>query len=243
MLGQFDGHRYSPQAVLYKAPDLINDAALIPKSVITLYQWINDGVCRTTNLDLFEKTRRHHHHRHRPVKRCLGANISQRPAAANERTEIGHWEVDTVQGQKNRQDSVLLVLTERYSRLNITRKIAGKTAQAVNQVFLELKQQLGEQTYYQTFKTLTPDNGTEFSELNEVHEHVYYADPYSPWERGSNENNNRFLRKEIIKGQAINDYRSEEIIAINRWLNNYPRQMFNGQSSLDIYRMALSEER
>ena len=54
MLGEFDDHHYSPQAVIYKARDLMNDGTLIPKSVVTLYQWINEGVLRTSNLDLFE---------------------------------------------------------------------------------------------------------------------------------------------------------------------------------------------
>ncbi|MBB1071252.1 IS30 family transposase, partial [Lactobacillus reuteri] len=48
MLGEFDDHHYSPQAVIYKARDLMNDGTLIPKSVVTLYQWINEGVLRTS---------------------------------------------------------------------------------------------------------------------------------------------------------------------------------------------------
>lgn len=55
MLGEFDEHRYSPQAAIYKARDLMSDDSLIPKSVVTLYQWINDGVFRTSNLDLLRK--------------------------------------------------------------------------------------------------------------------------------------------------------------------------------------------
>ena len=61
MLGEFDEHCYFPQAAIYKARDLMSDDSLIPKSVVTLYQWINDGVFRTSNLDLFEKTKRKHH--------------------------------------------------------------------------------------------------------------------------------------------------------------------------------------
>ena len=208
MLGEFDDHHYSPQAVIYKARDLMNDGTLIPKSVVTLYQWINEGVLRTSNLDLFEKPKRKHHRTHPRAKRCLGPNIAQRPQTADQRSEIGHWELDTVQGQKNGNDSVVLVMTDRLSRVNITSKIAGKTAHAVNQFFINLRQKMGTDAYYRIFKTITSDNGSEFSELTQVHDHVFYADPYSPWERGSNEINNRFLRKEITKGQAINDYSS-----------------------------------
>ncbi|OTA80396.1 IS30 family transposase [Limosilactobacillus reuteri] len=220
MLGEFDEHRYSPQAAIYKARDLMSDDSLIPKSVVTLYQWINDGVFRTSNLDLFEKTKRKHHQSHPQAKKCLGPNIAQRPQVADQRSEIGHWELDTIQGHKDGKDSVVLVMTDRFSRVNITRKIAGKTAHAVNQFFINLR----------------------FSELTQVHDHVFYADPCSPWERGSNEINNRFLRKEITKGQAVNDYSSAQIIATNNWMNHYPRAIFNGRSAMDVYCKAFYQE-
>ena len=242
MLGEFDGHHYSPQAVIFKARELMKDDSLIPKSAVTIYHWIDEGVMRTANIDLFEKSQRKHHHSHATAKKCLGPSIHQRPQAADSRSEIGHWELDTVQGHKNSRDSVLLVLTERMTRVNITRKIAGKTVQAVNQFFLHLRQRLGKEAYYQIFKTITPDNGSEFSSMTQVHDHVFYTDPSSPWERGSNEINNRFLRKEIIKGRAIDDYSSDQIIATNRWMNYYPRAMFDGQSSMDIYRHAFYQE-
>lgn len=98
-----------------------------------------------------------------------------------------------------------------------------------------MRQKLGKSAYYRIFKTITSDNGSEFSELTRVHDHVFYTDPYSPWERGSNEINNRFLRKEITKGQAINDYSSAQIIATNNWMNHYLRAMFNGRSAVVIY--------
>ena len=133
-------------------------------------------------------------------------------------------------------------MTDRLSRVNITSKIAGKTAHAVNQFFTNLRQKMGTDACYCIFKTITSDNGSEFSELTQVHDHVFYADPYSPWERGSNEINNRFLRKEITKGEAINNYSSAQIIATNDWMNHYPRTMFNGHSSMDIYRKAFYQE-
>ena len=64
-----------------------------------------------------------------------------------------------------------------------------------------------------------------------------------PWERGSNEINNRFLRKEITKGEAINNYSSARIIATNDWMNHYPRAMFNGHSSMDIHIFPCSPRR
>lgn len=93
MLGEFDDHHYSPQAVIYKARDLMNDGTLIPKSVVTLYQWINEGVLRTSNLDLFEKPKRKHHRTHPRAKRCLGPNIAQRLKLRTNgpKLAIGNW--------------------------------------------------------------------------------------------------------------------------------------------------------
>src|SRR5699024_6404048 len=148
MLGEFDDHHYSPQAVIYKARDLMSDDSLIPKSVVTLYQWINDGVFRTSNLDLFEKSIRKHHQSHPKAEKCLGPNIAQRPQTADQRSVNGHWELDTIQGHKDGKDSVVLIMTDRFSRVNFTRKITSKTAYAVNHFFVELRQKLGKNAYY-----------------------------------------------------------------------------------------------
>lgn len=90
-------------------------------------------------MDLFEKTKRKHHQSHPQVKKCLGPNIAQRPQVADQRSEIGHWELDTIQGHKDGKDSVVLVMTDRFSRVNITRKITSKTAYAVNLFFGKVK--------------------------------------------------------------------------------------------------------
>lgn len=85
---------------------------------------------------LFEKTKRKHHQSHPQAKKCLGPNIAQRLQTADQRSEIGHWELDTIQGHKDGKDSVVLVMTDRFSRVNITRKITNKTAYAVNHFLL-----------------------------------------------------------------------------------------------------------
>ena len=81
---------------------------------------------RTSNLEHFEKPKRKHDRTHPQAKRCIGPSIAQGPQTTDQRSEIGHWELDTVQGQKNGNDSVVLVMTDRLSRVNITSKIAGK---------------------------------------------------------------------------------------------------------------------
>ena len=164
-------------------------------------------------------------------KRCFGKSIDERPVEANLRSEIGHFEIDTIQGKKMATDKVILVLTDRKSRYNIVKVINSKTSQDVNKAILELKAEYGSKL----FKTITADNGSEFSELNKVHSEVYYAHPYSPRQRGSNENNNGFLRRVITKGKAIISFPEEEIYYVNDIMNEYPRRIFNGLSAEEVF--------
>ncbi|MGN9066476.1 IS30 family transposase [Ligilactobacillus agilis] len=96
---------------------------------------------------------------------------------------------------------------------------------------LELKEEYGSKL----FKTITADNGSEFSGLGKVHSEVYYAHPYSPWQCGSNENNNGFLRRVITKGRAISSFSEEEIYYANDIMNEYPRRIFKGLLAEEVF--------
>lgn len=95
------------------------------------------------------------------------------------------------------------------------------------------------------FKTITTDNGTEFLNSDELERSclsrrkqrtsVYYAHPYSAYERGSNENMNRMIRRFIPKGTDISKYTKQEIKRIEQWLNTYPRKILDYKTPLDVY--------
>lgn len=175
LLGRYDGFKYAPYGALKKLKPKFKDLDL--PCVTTIYNWINTGITETNPIDLVKKPKlRPRKVKQETQKRCFGKSIDERPVEANLRSEIGHFEIDTIQGKKMATDKVILVLTDRKSRYNIVKVINSKTSQDVNKAILELKAEYGSKL----FKTITADNGSEFSELNKVHSEVYYAHPYSP---------------------------------------------------------------
>ena len=142
----------------------------------------------------------------RKNKMTLGESIGSRPKEIETREEIGDWEIDTVIGSKKKTDPVLLTLTERKIRYELIIKIDSKTNKAVEEglSFLKETNQLKEQV----FKTITSDNGLEFSSLTKICEYVkiYYCHPYSSYERATSENQHKLIRRFIKKGEEISNY-------------------------------------
>ncbi|CVO22110.1 IS30 family transposase [Streptococcus pneumoniae] len=159
-----------------------------------------------------------------------GQSIAQRPEAINLRLENGHYEIDTVLLTRAK-NYCLLVLTDRKSRHQIIRLIPNKSAEVVNQdLKLILKQH--------KILSITADNGTEFNRLSDVfsEEHIYYAHPYASWERGTNENHNRFIRRWLPKGTK--KMTPKEVAFIEKWINNYPKKCLDYKSPREDFWMA-----
>jgi IS30 family transposase len=94
--------------------------------------------------------------------------------------------------------------------------------------------------FSQVFKSITADNGTEFLDFTKMKEaancdEIYYAHPYSSWERGSNENGNRILRRFIPKGTNLNSVTEEELQRYEDWVNNYPRRILNYKTANEVF--------
>lgn len=168
-------------------------------------------------------------------------SIEYRPKEANTREEYGHWEGDLVIGKATR-GAVLFTLTERKTREEIIVKIASKKAEEVANALNKLEKRY-KKMFYAKFKTITFDNGPEFRTYKALEKScrrkgnrvvVYYAHPYCSGERGSNENNNRLIRRFIPKGTSINNISEEFIQYIEDWMNNLPRPMFNYKTSLEV---------
>ncbi|CJU49641.1 IS30 family transposase [Streptococcus pneumoniae] len=159
-----------------------------------------------------------------------GQSIAQRPEAINLRLENGHYEIDTVLLTRAK-NYCLLVLTDRKSRHQIIRLIPNKSAEVVNQALkLILKQH--------KILSITADNGTEFNRLFDIfsEEHIYYAHPYASWERGTNENHNRLIRRWLPKGTK--KMTPKEVAFIEKWINNYPKKCLNYKSPREDFLMA-----
>ncbi|WP_373823042.1 IS30 family transposase, partial [Streptococcus ferus] len=162
-----------------------------------------------------------------PNFKPVGKSIDERPDFINQRLEMGHYEIDTVI-QTRAKNACLLTLTERRSRYEIIRLIPDKSAQSVNQVLKEVLSQYD-------IKSITADNGTEFTRLSEVFhpEQLYYAHPYASWERGTNENHNRLIRRWLPKGTQ--NATKEMVAFIENWINNYPKKLFGYKSPKMIF--------
>lgn len=210
----------------------------------TLYNYINRQVLpklRRIHL-LYDYRVRRQDEEKRDRKHKKGTSIDVRPEHINERDCFGHWEIDSVIGQKFK-DNTLIVLTERYSRYELIFKVPDHSGSGPLSVidFLENKYQ---GNFYKYFKSITCDNGTEFinQELLErsvfddtvKRTQVYYCHPYTSCERGSNENQNRLIRRFIPKGKSISKYTDVYIRQVQDFINNMPRKMFGGRSALQL---------
>lgn len=242
---------YSPGAVLgeIKAKGLEFETTI---SKPTLYSYIDKGIFLTlTNKDLPVKgIRKKKNKKVRTQSRAAaGDSIEKRPDDIDSREEFGHWEMDTVVGKKGESQHSLLVLTERKTRDEIVVLLFEHTMQAVVRALDCIEKKWGD-LFPEVFKTITVDNGTEFSDCKGIEKSilmdgnrtkVYYCHPYSSYERGSNENQNRLVRRKIPKGVNFDDKSIEEIQVVEDWINNYPREMFGWRTAAEMFQEELDK--
>ena len=186
----------------------------------TIYNYIDLGLIKLIRKTKGEIIRKN--------KKILGESFRNRPEHINDRNEFGHWEIDTVIGSKLKEDEALLTLVERKTRNSLVRKIPGKTAEAVMSEIERLKEDFGSE-FSSVFKSITSDNGSEFSGLAILEgseTKIYFTHPYSSFELGTNERHNGLLRRFIPKVKQITDYSHDVIGRLEEWINGLPRKIF-----------------
>lgn len=233
--------RLSPLAVLgeIKRKGLKFNTSI---SVNTFYKYIEKGYfsrLELKHLPLKEK-RRQQRKREVVIKRApRGLSIEKRPFEILERKTFGHWEMDCVCGPTL---NVLLVLTERLTRKEIIIPMKNQTTANVVSSLDCLERRYGK-SFKKIFKSITVDNGSEFSDYKGLQRSVYsgqrttlyYCHPYTSCERGTNERINREIRRLIPKGSDLSKYSVEDIQAVENWVNNYPRQVLGFATSKDMF--------
>jgi IS30 family transposase len=148
-------------------------------------------------------------------------SIRKRPASVEDRAVPGHWEGDLLSGPKN---SYIVTLVERHTRYVMLAKVADKSTQTVVSALIKQAKKLPTEL----FKSLTWDQGKEltdhrrFSLATDID--VYFCDPRSPWQRGSNENTNGLLRQYFPKGTDLSVYAQAHLNKVARQLNERPRK-------------------
>ena len=222
--------RYSPAAALAAARKAGFTTSVC---VTTLYSYIDKRVfLDLTNKNLWVKSRRKKRAA-QPAKRIAHPklpSITDRPQSVNERREYGHWEMDLVIGKKDTR-AVLLTLTERMTRQELIFKLPDRKAATVCGVFDKLERSTPR--FKEKFQSNTTDNGSEFLVLKDLQRSIHggkrfdiwYCHSYAAWEKGTNENHNRMIRRWFPKGTDFTRISKKQVAAVQDWMNNYPRKI------------------
>jgi IS30 family transposase len=158
--------------------------------------------------------------------------IEHRPEIAGLKIEPGHFEADTVFGKD--QASFLLTLVDKCTRAVVIRKLPNKCAETVANAFKDIVN-----STFHVFKTITSDNGTEFSDHKQIAQITgagfYFANPYSSWERGVNEHTNGLIRRFFPKGTDFNKVSEHEIAQVEHILNTRGRAVMDFRSPNEVF--------
>lgn len=234
--------KYSPDAIIgeIKSKGLKFEGRICTK---TLYNYIARGLLDgISSKALWERGRRKKKGSKKPrisLKNRGGTSIEERSAVIDNREEKGHWEGDCVKGPQGKSKDSLFTLTERKTREQKIMKIATTSQDEIKRCMDKLEKQYGE-GFNEKFQSITFDNGVEFldwsaietSSLKELEQRTktFYAHAYSSWERGTNENHNKMIRRFIPKGTDISKISEAKIEQIEDWMNNYPRKILGYKS-------------
>ena len=209
-----------------QASGYLRRKALLSISHETIYRYVWDdlrsGGTLYKHLRGSRKKRRKRYGRYDSRGRLAGKrHISTRPPGADNRSRIGHWEIDTVMGTGS-QDC-LLTMVERKTGLVLIGKLQARTTEEANKRAVQLVRRLRGR-----FRTITADNGTEFHGYKSIERQTgvkfYFATPHHSWERGTSENTNGLIRQYVPKGTSMTNLTQRQCNAIAEKLNNRPRK-------------------
>ncbi len=211
-------------------------------SKTTMYRYISIGIFDNIKMQNLPLKERKKHYRKTIAKRApLGKSIEQRPLNINKRNEFGHWEMDCVVG-KQRAKETILTFTERYTRYEILFHIPNRKTETVVSCIDSLERKFGKK-FKSIFKSITVDNGSEFSDFMGIEKSVYggkrlslfYCHPYCSSERGTNERLNREVRRHFPKGTNFQNITIKQVNFVADWINNYPREIFDYATSAEKF--------
>lgn len=213
---------------------IANTVTLNMVSFKTIYNWLYDGKLHGAGLQFL----RHKGKRRKAEKRgkfAMGAPISERPSEVKHRQTFGHWELDTMVSSRGESKGCFATFVERKSRLYTALKIADRSAASMQTAISQLYHALPKGS----FKTGTTDRGKEFACYAIIQETLglplYFADAYSSWQRGSNENSNGLLREFYPKKTDLAEVSQEELTRILFLINNRPRKCLGWKSPIQVF--------
>lgn len=212
--------------------------------VQTLYNYIRNGVFLRLSMEhLPYANKEKRTHKKLVIKKLpRGISIDKRPVEVSNRLEFGHWEMYCIESSQKKK-ATLLCLSERLSRREIIFKIPDKTSLSVVKCLNSLERRYGK-IFPKLFKSITVDNGAEFSDYfsmqrsrygNKKRTTIYYCHPYCSSERGTNERMNREIRRKFPKGTDFTSVSLKDVAEVEEWLNNYPRGILGYDTPQNVF--------
>ncbi|WP_456299479.1 IS30 family transposase [Planococcus lenghuensis] len=200
-------------------------------SVATIYRYAALGLFGLSKKLLIRKGRKRKNHEEETCGKM--PSLKSIHARRAPRSQIGHWEVDTVIGKAHK--SQILTLTERTSRFTIVQKLAAKTAEEAARAIVSLLQELPKKLV----KSITADRGKEFHLWTEVEKGLeipfYFSDPGMPGQRGTNENSNGRVRRTYPKGTDFSRMTQRETLDFLLEFNQVPRKVLNYNTPFEVF--------
>jgi len=229
---------WSPEIIAEKLKIDYPDDDEMRVSHETIYRWIYLGA--RGGGTLYHHLRRRRKKRRRQKRYGSGRRfipgrigIAERPSIVDTRERFGDWEGDTIEGKKS--TGYMATHVERKSRYLIAAKLLDKKAESLTLQSIKAFQRIPKRMR----QTLTVDNGKEFARFKELEDKtgltVYFADPYSAWQRGTNENTNGLLRQYFPKGTDFKRITEEYIAFVVKKLNHRPRKCLGYQSPQEVF--------
>lgn len=209
----------------------------------TIYRYIHQGIISLKPIDMPRMVRyriKHHRKQPKPNKKKLGRSIEERPEAVNKREEFGHWEIDLIIGLRQGKEPVLLTLVERMTRKTLIEKLSDRTSETINQAVKRIIAREGSRQ----FKSITADNGSEFSQLSLLENRnrkIYFAHPYSSYERGTNEVHNGLIREFVPKGKSLKLFSKGFIRQVQDALNSRRRRIHGYETPATLHNRLVSQ--
>jgi len=230
--------KWSPEEIAQRIRIDYPDDEKMRISHETIYRWIY--LDARSGGELYKNLRRRRKRRRRQKRYGTGRrflrgrkNIAERPQIVEGRERFGDWEGDTIEGKKS--SGYIATIVERKSRYLLASKLKDKKAATLTSKGIEAFTIVPKKMRH----TLTVDNGSEFAQFKKIEEEtgltIYFADPYSAWQRGANENTNGLLRQYFSKGSNFKDITEKDVDEAVKMLNNRPRKCLDYQTPHEVF--------
>jgi len=199
-----------------------------------IYNWIKAGLLNVT-MEMLRRKGKASKSEERRGQIKGGKHLSERSKEGDNRSELGHFELDTVLSPRGKDKSCVATFVERRSRIYLVCKIPDRTGSSMLSACRWLKDKLPPGI----FQSAACDNGKEFSPHEDIEAilgcPVYFADPYSSWQRGSSENSNGLLREFFPKGTKFGDVSQEKIDQAVHKINSRPRKVLGFRTNYEVF--------